>query len=552
MGRYYRVYRYTGQHNTSGPRSVDFSRFQIISDTSQNPQTKVARIYGMNYVHWHSASNSQDWRLRGRLVLADGKTIESNEETQYIKDNLVQFENLFEAPITPEQFAQIEKVQTLNTKDSITSDGYYSVLFWRADDNNPMLLGVDYSDIPEVQTSGIKSVNNITLNGKNTVKVVIDKLTDHARHTVEWRLGDYRYISGAVDTEASFTPPLEWLNGVTNAKTGKGTVVVRTYPDDKLEVQIGDDVTAQFTVTVPSTMRPKVTAGWAAAAPYNIGQADGIKDYIQGYSRVKITFDPSKITTMYGATIKKYSYTVQGSTVTANDHVSGVLKNSGESKIVCTVTDSRGMTNDVSLSVAELGIDVLPYAEPKLDAVTVLRSENDGPPTNSADGDVDGMYIYAQATAVVTEAVGLKSLMLMYRQKGFTTYDTAMLTSGVSKSVPGLLADRTYEAVLTVTDRLSNSYSVNFLFPHKQLSFNVKDGGKAIGIGTAPGEDNTLRVAWKVVLEEGLQSFVPVLPIGACVMLDSGKDPAEEMGGEWTEISWGNAPAGVKLWKRTK
>jgi hypothetical protein len=80
----------------------------------------------------------------------------------------------------------------------------------------------------------------------------------------------------------------------------------------------------------------------------------------------------------------------------------------------------------------------------------------------------------------------------------------------------------------------------------------VKNGGKAIGIGTAPGDDNTLRVAWKVVLEEGLQSFVPVLPIGACVMLDSGKDPAEEMGGGWTEISWGNAPAGVKLWKRTK
>ena len=78
---------------------------------------------------------------------------------------------------------------------------------------------------------------------------------------------------------------------------------------------------------------------------------------------------------------------MQSVAVTAADHISGLLKTSGNNGIVCTVTDSRGFTNDVSLPVAALNINVLPYAEPKLNDVTVLRSENAGPPTDGVNGD---------------------------------------------------------------------------------------------------------------------------------------------------------------------
>lgn len=549
MGEYVRTYRFTGQDNTSGPRSVDFSRFQVVGGDTEH---KIARILAMNYIHWHTSDGSQNWALRGRLVLDDGTTFVTDEVNNHIRGEVVEYINNFTTLPTPEQFEKIQKVQTLDTQDKITSGGYSAKLFWRANATYPMTIHVAFSDIPEVQTSGIKSVNNITLDGKSAVKVSIDKLTERARHTVEWQLGDYSFTSDPVDTEASFTPPLEWLNAVTDSKTGTGKVIVRTYPDENLEVQIGEDVAAEFVVTVPDSMRPTVEAGWATAMVHNTGQAAGIDNYIQGYSRVKLEFDPDKITTLYGASIAGYTYTVQNTTVTAEDHVSGLLKVSGESQIICTVTDSRGMTNDVSLPVAALSINVLPYAEPKMNAVTVLRSENEGPPTDGVNGDVDGRYIYAVATAVTSEGVGLKSLILMYREKGFTSYTSVSLNSGVAKVIPGLLDSRTYELVLMVTDRLSNSYSQSFLFAHKQLSFNIKDGGKAIGIGTAAGDDNTMRLGWKVIFEEGFESFVPVLPVGACVMLDSSMDPVAQMGGEWAEISWSGAPSGVKLWKRTK
>jgi hypothetical protein len=267
---------------------------------------------------------------------------------------------------------------------------------------------------------------------------------------------------------------------------------------------------------------------------------------------VQLTFNPAKITTFYGATIKSYSYTVQNTTVTAEDHISGLLKTSGSSKIVCTVTDSRGMTNDTTLDVAALSIDVLPYAEPKMSNVTVLRSENAGAPTDGVNGDAEGRYIYAKATAVTANGVGLKSLVLMYREKGFNAYTSVQLADGIPSVVSGLLAGRTYELVLTITDNLSNSYSQNFLFIHSQRCFNVKNGGKTIGIGAKAGDDNTVRFGWKAIFEEGFESFVPIHPVGTCMMLDSSIDPVALMGGEWAEISWGSAPAGVKLWKRTK
>lgn len=552
MGEYTRTYRYTGTNNTSANRSVEFSSFVVHSGDTEH---KIAKVLGIQYVHYHSSTRSMSWGLRGRLVLADGTTFVSDQIYNQISGNVVKYTNTFETFPDAEQFAQLQSVQTLDTQGKTTSGGYYATLYWRANNDNPMDIILTFSDIPDVQTSGIGSVNNIVLNGSNAVNVSISKLSERARHTVTWKLGDYSYTSGIVDSSASYVLPIDWLNAVTDSKTGTGTVVVKTFADTDPELaqQIGEDVTATFTVTVPDTMRPTVSAGWASVAPYNTGQAEGLANYIQGYSKAKVSFDPSKIDLKYGATIKSYSYTVQNTTVTAADHISGLLKTSGSSRIVLTVTDSRGFTNDTSLDVAALTINVLPYAEPKMDAVTVLRSENNGPPTNSVDGDADGTYFYAQATAVVSAGVGLKSLILMYRERGFTTYTSVALTSGQSSVISGLLAGRTYEAVLTVTDNLSNSYSINYIFAHKQLTFNVKNGGKAAGFGAMPGDDNTLRFGWHLVLEQGFTTFVPFMPIGACVMLDGTVDPVAAMGGgEWTEISWSNAPAGVKLWKRTE
>lgn len=551
MGEFTRRYRYTGQGNVSSARSVAFSKFKV----SGNTTSKFAKVVKIQYVHYHTSTRAYDWKLRGRLVLNDGTTFNSDFVTIRISGDTVKFTNTFANLPTPEQFAQIKTVQTLNSNNSTGQlfDGDPK-LYWRATSDYPMDIILTFSDIPDVQTSGIGSVNSITLNGSNAVKVSISKLSERARHTVTWKLGDYSHTSGIVDTEASFTPPMEWLNAVVDAKTGTGTVVLKTYADDDTELvqQIGEDVTATFTVTVPDSMRPVAESGWASAAPYNAGQAAGLTNYIQGYSKVQLTFNPAKITTFYGATIKSYSYTVQNTTVTAEDHISGLLKTSGSSKIVCTVTDSRGMTNDTTLDVAALNINVLPYAEPKMSDVTVLRSENAGAPTDGVNGDAEGRYIYAKATAVTANGVGLKSLVLMYREKGFNAYTSVQLADGIPSVVSGLLAGRTYELVLTVTDNLSNSYSQNFLFIHAQRCFNVKNGGNAIGFGTKAGDDKTMRVGWKVIFEEGFESFVPIHPVGTCMMLDSSIDPVALMGGEWAEISWGSAPAGVKLWKRTK
>lgn len=549
MGDYVRTYTFIRQVNTKAARSVPFSSFEVSGDTTHD----LVHIQKIVYKHYHTSTEKPTWALRGQLVLTDGTAFVSDTVSKKFNADLQLYENTFTNVPTPEQFAKLAYVRTINSAGNyVGSEGYSGELYWRATYYEPMELIVYFSDIPPVQQSTLKSVTSaITVDGSAAIKAEINMVSALAWHTVKWEFGSYSYTTPAFNSaSASYAIPLSWLNAIPNAMSGTGKLTLKTYAEQAMTNQIGDAATANFTLKVPTSARPTVAAGWAAASPYNTGQAAGFTTYIQGYSQVKLAFDTSKITTRYGATVKSLKYSVQGAEVTASNRISGVLKLSGSHTIVCTVTDSRGMTNDVSLSAAKLTINVLAYTEPKISNSVLLRSKNNGAPADSVAGDEEGTYLYAKATAQVAGSVGLASLTLSYRERGGSTYTNVSLTSGTGKAV-AILATRSYDAVITVTDKLGNSYSVSTIITHKTLTFKMKDGGNALGIGAEPGDDDTLRLGWKLVLEEGLESYVPLTAIGGCVMLASGTDPASVYGGKWTQVSWSGAPSGIVLWRRT-
>ena len=238
MGEYTRIYRYTGSANTSANRSVDFSWFYVAGGDTEH---KIAKVLGIQYVHWHTSTKSMSWGLRGRLVLSDGTTFVSDQIYNKISGDVVRYVNTFTDFPTAEQFPLLQAVQTLDTQGKTSAGGYSATLYWRATGDYPMDIILTFSDIPDVQTSGIGSVSSIVLNGSNAVKVSINKLSERARHTVTWKLGSYSYTSGIVDSSASYVFPLDWLNAVTGSKTGTGTVVLKTYADTDpgLTQQIG-------------------------------------------------------------------------------------------------------------------------------------------------------------------------------------------------------------------------------------------------------------------------------------------------------------------------
>lgn len=140
---YKRIYTYTGQNKwTPNERSAAFSSFAVSGDTTHN----IGQLVSIRYEHYHSGASSRDWTLKGRLVLLDGTTIDSEGVTQRIsKNTVVKFENYFTAMPTAEQFANIRYVQTLDTNGSTGNNG---VLSWKANSELPIRLIVEFYETP--------------------------------------------------------------------------------------------------------------------------------------------------------------------------------------------------------------------------------------------------------------------------------------------------------------------------------------------------------------------------------------------------------------------
>jgi len=552
MGEYTRTYTVTGYPNSNNPRTVPFSKFSAEGDFTH----EMKQILKIEYRHWHTSTNAPVWALRGQLVLADGRTFESDTHSHAFNHDEYEYVNYFtgsQLP-TPAEFETLEHVRTLNSAGNyIGSDGYGGSLYWRATPYQPIQLIVYFSDEPPVSQSTIGSVTSeITVDGSAAIRVDISKSSTQGWHKVTWQFGSYSYTMGGVTADyVSYAIPLEWLRAIPSSMSGVGSVTLITYADAGMTEQVGEAASANFTLKVPESARPEVYAGWASAAPYNTGQAAGFATYIQGYSRVKVSFNAVQISLKYGATIAGYSYTVQNATVTAADMISGLLNQSGSTRIVCTVRDSRGLTNNVSLDAAAITINVLPYSQPKISSWVLLRSDNYGPPNDAQHGDRGGAYLYAMATGEVAASVGMASLTLLYKPRSQNSYTSVAMSNGAAAIVSGLAANQNYDAVIAVTDGLGNTYSVSAVLLREQKTFKMKEGGRSIGIGAQYGEDDTLVLGWKLILEQGLESYVPVTPVGGCMILGSGYDPATIMGGVWKQISWSGAPDGVVLWQRT-
>ena len=142
--QYKRIYKFTGQSNYSGPRSVKWSRFTVSGDTNRT----VGQIVGMQYEHYHTSLDNPTRALRGRITLADGTTFISGEDSHKFQDDVVKFTNSFTTLPTAAQLAQISKIETINEYGENNNASYASNLYWRATAQHPMRVIVTFVETP--------------------------------------------------------------------------------------------------------------------------------------------------------------------------------------------------------------------------------------------------------------------------------------------------------------------------------------------------------------------------------------------------------------------
>ena len=334
-------------------------------------------------------------------------------------------------------------------------------------------------------------------------------------------------VSDAFAASLSFPIPRAWFSGYPNAAALAVTLSVQTYADESCATAVGSPVTAALTVNADEGMKPAVTSGWAALAPYNSGAVSTITGYVKGYSRAEASFDPTKVALgdTAGAAIASFSVSCQGETVSTSPRRTPVL--SAESAtVVCTVTDTRGRSASESFPLS-----VMPYAKPSLTGQTVFRCDSLGAP------DGDGAYISVKTNLAFSALGGQNACTptaALAAAGGSYGQETA-LTSGTAAILGPVSPDQSYTVRITATDRLGNSSLWYASVPTRRWAMKFRANGSGVAFGKAPESDGVFEIAdgW-AVKSRGIVDLI--YPVGSLYLSVSSTSPATLFGGIWTRI----------------
>lgn len=340
------------------------------------------------------------------------------------------------------------------------------------------------------RASTISSVtSSVSVNGTNTCTVAIDRKSSSFTHTVVFSFGSYSKTTTAVGTSTSYAIPTSWLNSIPNATSGTAKVTVTTYSGS---TKIGSAVSKNFTLTVPSSVVPTISAVTLSESVSGLAAQFG--GYVQSKSRLAV-----KITAAgaLSSTIKTCKTTIQGASFTGASFTSGILKNSGTSTVTITVTDSRGRTASTTRSIT-----VIAYAAPKITAFTALRANGLG----SAD---DNGTMALVRTKFAISAVGdknSKSYKVEYKEKASDTWTQAATgsvytyDSNMMLNV-GLDTDKSYDLRLSVTDFFGTvTASTDVATAFTLMDFNAS--GKGLAFGKVSEEENGMEIDMPLSIQQ--------------------------------------------------
>lgn len=371
-----------------------------------------------------------------------------------------------------------------------------------------------------------------------TVRISLPRASSAFTHTLSYVFGS---ASGAIaenaGTEVLWTVPESLAAQIPDSPGGTGTLTCKTYNGGTL---IGTK-TISFTATVPQSMKPALTNGWAEVTYDNSGtKASGIAAWVQGYSKAKALFDSTKIACKQGASIAKYAVTYLGKTVEESPYRTDTIS-ATSATVRCAVTDSRGLT-----AWEDVTVELESYAPPMLVGAALYRADGEGAAADS------GTHIAGLATAKFSSIGGWNTATIKgyWKSVGGSYGEGVTLPSGAVGLVTGdveIAADRSYTAKIVVTDSLGNSAEFEENIPTEQVAFHLKEGGRGAAFGKAAEQDELLDVAWDARFREDVQVdgalqvggktlLDMVYPVGSIYLSVSGTDPQTLFGGTWARL----------------
>ena len=360
------------------------------------------------------------------------------------------------------------------------------------------------------------------------VHISLPRASSGFTHTLRYVFG------GAAETiDTGVADGYDWLvpeslaAQIPNDPSGTGTLTCETYSGSTI---IGTK-SVPFTASVPGSMKPAITPGWATVTYDNSGtKASGIAAWVQGYSKAKAVFDSSKIACKQGASVRGYSITYLGKTVSESPYRTETIGGTAAT-VRCTVTDSRGLS-----AYEDFEIAIHPYAPPAITGARLYRADGDGAASDS------GTHIAGRATANYSSIGGENAAAIRgyWKAVGGSYGSGEALSSGVTGIISGsavISADRSYVAKLVITDSLGNTAEFEDSIPTERVAFHLKEGGNGAAFGKVAETEYVLELAedWELKVK-GKRLLDLIYPVGSIYLSVNSASPDTLFGGTWVRL----------------
>ena len=346
--------------------------------------------------------------------------------------------------------------------------------------------------IGHYQPSSISNyTSNIICNGTNAIDVTISRGHSSFVHDVEWVFGSHKYKKTNQGTSSSYAPPTSWLDVISSANSGIGSVVVTTYYKT---TKIGSVTSPNFTLNVPDYTPTLESVTVDKIQPDSMSTWD---IFVQNKSNAKFTFNNA--TSSYYATIKQYSIEIDGVTLSSDTNIVQTkrLPTAGTIKYTAKIYDSRNRY--VSLTGS---IDVQALVIPKLVSEDISRY-------NGTAKDDDGEQLYFNVSFSYESYNNLNSTTnkIYIRPSvatNFTEYGTFQNGTTLIISDYTFSMIESYDIKIVVIDTLGNKLEHIFNLSVSYAIIDISNTGNGIGLLTMSKIDGSIELGGKLYAYEDI------------------------------------------------
>ena len=485
----YSTTRYEGAINFAGLADFDVSNISISQITMAVTFQKAGRANGKYLTLYKSAKSS----ISGSISSMRGDSIgsiyvsDAYDRTATLTFNASTNAALFESLRSYFMGGNRILITYVPSTRGTSSGGFcYDYLGITA---LTMTFTYDY-----LQSEGSLSASSVQAGSSITMNIISH--SDDYTHKVNVMFGSHSMSAtlAAGKTSTAFVIPLSWLDVIPSATSGTATMTLETLGADGSSLGTS---THAFSVVAPASVVPTIDG--ISITPVN-GNATiaGWDIFVYGYSCAEIAINNAA--GIYGSSIKSYSITTSPSagSSSVSSFTTKTLTVSGTVNVTATVTDTRGRSASATTTFY-----VHPYTAPYITSIMAYRCTSDG-----VKDDVNGTYAYIKASFGCSSLDGRNSVAaeVALSQVGGDYSTSTSLEDGEAVIIGdgNLLPDATYEVIVRANDVLLTYSSFMTHIGSSEYALHIKKGGKAVGIGMAAGDDETITMGWPVKMKNPL------------------------------------------------